>query len=310
MSERTYVVLGATGHVGSIVASRLLDSGKRVRVVARSTGKLEPLAARGAEAVPGTVDDRIFLRRAFDGADVAFVLLPPRPEPGFRAWQDRTANAIGDALEGAEVRYAVVLSSIGADLPRGNGPVAGLHTLERRLDRIGGLRPLYLRPGFFFENYVGSAGLIRSMGVHGGAFRPDLKLPCIASRDIGEFAARKMLSLDWRERTIQELHGERDLTPAETAGALGKAIGRPGLTYVQFPYDAAIQGMIQMGVIDELAELYAEMARAFNEGTVAPRQPRTPISTTHTSIERWAADVFAPVYAASERPSTEATSHA
>jgi uncharacterized protein YbjT (DUF2867 family) len=309
MPSDLHVILGASGHVGSVAASRLLQAGKRVRVVARNVAKLSDFASKGAEVVPGSVDDAPFLRRAFDGAKAAFVLIPPRFEPGFRAWQDRVAATIGDALEAAGVEYAVVLSSIGADLATGNGPVAGLHVLERRLERIGSLAPLFLRPGYFFENHLGSIGLIRKAGTNGGALRPDLPIPQIAAHDIGEVVAERLLALDWKTRTVQELQGQRDLTMAEVTSALGHAIGRHELRYVQFPYADAEKGMVQAGIPGEHAALYAEMAKGFNEGKVRATQSRSRATTTSTAIERWATEVFAPAWRTSEPATEPATAH-
>jgi uncharacterized protein YbjT (DUF2867 family) len=296
MADTLYVVLGASGHVGGIVAERLLDAKRKVRIAARSADRLKGLAARGAEIVTGSIDDPAFLRRAFQGAGAACVLLPPSLAPGIRAWQDRTAAALGDALEAAKVQRAVTLSSIGAHLPGGNGPIAGLHVLEQRLDRIAGLAPLHLRPGYFFENNLGAIGLVKATGALGGALRADLPMAHIATRDIGEVAARRLLSLDWSGRTVQELQGERDLTMAGVATALGKAIGKPELRYVQFPYADAEKGLVGAGLPQEMAALYMEMSKGFNDGHVKPTQPRTPASTTPTSIERWAAEVFAPAF--------------
>jgi uncharacterized protein YbjT (DUF2867 family) len=293
-----YVVLGATGHVGGIVAARLLDGGKRVRVVARHAEQLGPLARRGAETAPGSIDDAAFLRRALEGARAAFVLLPPNLSPGIRAWQDRTAGQIGDALQAAKVPYAVALSSVGAQRASGNGPIAGLHVLEERLDRVPGLSPLHLRPGYFFENHLAMIGMVRGMGMIGSALRPDVKMAQIATRDIGEVAARKLAALDWKGRAVLELHGERELTPVEATAALGKAVGRPELRYVQFPYADAQKGMVQMGLPEEMAALYVEMSKGFNEGVVTTTQARGAETTTPTSIEKWAQEVFAPAFQA------------
>jgi uncharacterized protein YbjT (DUF2867 family) len=298
MADTLYAVLGATGHVGGIIAERLLDAGKKVRVGARSADRLKGFGARGAEIVTGSIDDPAFLRRAFRGAGAAFVLLPPNLAPGIRAWQDRTAAAIGDALEAETVARAVTLSSIGADRAGGNGPIAGLHVLEQRLDRIRGLAPLHLRPGYFFENHLGWIGMVKGMGLAGAALRGDLKMAQIATRDIGEAAARRLVALDWSARTVQELQGQRDLTMAEAAAALGKAIGKPDLKYVQFPYPDAEKGMVAAGLPQEMAALYVEMSKGFNEGHLKATQPRSAATTTPTSIEKWAAEGFAPAFRA------------
>lgn len=293
-----YVVFGATGHVGSVVANRLLDAGARVRVVGRSAHRLAPLESRGAEVAAGSVEDPVFVRGALDGMEAAFLMLPPFFGSGIRAWQRRTAGVICDALRDAPLPRAVFLSSIGADLSEGNGPVAGLHAFERGLRRILGLSTLVLRPGYFFENLVGAIPAIREYGALALAFRPDLRLKMIASRDIGEVAARRMLALDWTGTVVQELHGERDLTMGEVAAALGAAIGRPELRYVRLPYDEVQRILVRVGIPDEAAALYMEMTRSFDDGRVRPTQPRRPLATTPTSIERWAGEVFAPVYAA------------
>jgi len=296
MADTLHVVFGATGHVGGGVAERLLDAKKRVRVVARSPDRLKALAARGAEVATGSIDDPAFARKAVEGAGAAFVLVPPYLGAGIRAWQDRTAAVLGDALEAAKVPFAVTLSSVGAHVAEGNGPIAGLHVLERRLDRIPGLSVVHLRPGYFFENNLAVVGLVKAMGSNGGAMRGDLPMPHIATRDIAEVAARRLLALDMKGRSVLELHGERDLTMAQVTAAIGKAIGKPDLAYVQFPYADARKGLVQAGLPDEMAALYMEMSKGFNEGHVKTTQPRSPASTTPTSIERWAADVFAAAF--------------
>jgi uncharacterized protein YbjT (DUF2867 family) len=299
MADTQYVVFGATGHVGNIAATRLLEAGRKVRVVGRDAAKLEPLTRRGAEAATGSIDDPAFLARAFAGAQATFLLLPPDPaRRGFRAWQTATAEALGTAIEKSGLTHVVTLSSVGAHLPSGNGPIAGLHTLEQRLDRIAGRNVLHLRPGFFFENLFMAIPMVKNMGMNGGAIAPDLRFPMIATRDIGETAARRLVELDFRGRNVLELHGQRDLSMTEATTAIGRAIGKPDLRYVQFPYEPALQGMVQMGLPEELAGLYVEMARGFNEGHVQPAQPRSAATTTPTSIEWFADNVFAPAWKA------------
>lgn len=51
------------------------------------------------------------------------------------------------------MRYIVALSSLGADLREGTGPIAGLHAQEERLKRLEGINVLLLRPVSFFEDF-------------------------------------------------------------------------------------------------------------------------------------------------------------
>ncbi|HEU4384502.1 MAG TPA: NmrA family NAD(P)-binding protein [Anaeromyxobacteraceae bacterium] len=299
MADTLHVILGATGHVGGVIAGRLLDQKRKVRVVGRDAKRLQPLAARGAEAMAGSVDDPAFAARALAGAGAAFLLLPPNlATKAFRAWQSKLVDTLGRAVESAKPAHVMTLSSIGAQLAQGNGPIAGLHELEERLGSVKGVNLLNLRPGFFMENNLTSLGMVKQMGLLGSALRADLPMPMIATQDIGEAGARRMLALDFQGKGVLELMGPRDVTMAEVARAIGKAIGKPDLPYVQFPYDEARKGMVGMGLPPEMADLYVEMSRGFNEGTVRATQPRSPATTTPTSIEQFAEKIFAPAYRA------------
>jgi uncharacterized protein YbjT (DUF2867 family) len=298
MADGTTVVFGATGHVGGAIADRLLAAGRKVRVVARSADRLAALGKRGAEVLAGDLTDADLARRATAGARAAFVLLPPSFAPGFRAYQDRGIAALATALEANRVEYAVTLSSIGADQEKGGGPIIGLHLLEQRLDRIRGLQRLHLRPGYFFDNHLQAVGMVKGLGLYGSAIRADLPMTQIDPRDIGEVAARRLLALDWKEREVLELQGQRDVTMAEVTAALGKAIGKPELRYAAFPYPDARAGMIRAGLAEDMADLYLEMSAGFNDQRLRARQPRSAATTTPTSIEAWAEKVFAPAFKA------------
>ncbi len=300
MPDPLCAILGATGHVGGAIAHRLLDLGKRVRVVGRRAERLRALGDRGAEVAVADIENSHALAAALRGADAAFVLVPPNFQvKEFRAYQKRAVEALGTAVEAARVRHVVTLSSIGADRPDQNGPVAGLHEMEQRLNRNAAVSVLHLRPAFFMENSLTSIGMIKGLGKNGSATRGDLRLPMVATRDIGEVAARRLATRDFEGKAVLDLMGPRDITMVEMTRALGAAIGKPDLPYVQFPYDEARAAIVQMGVPQEMASLYVELSRGFNEGAVKPTQPRSPATTTPTSIEVFAKEVFAPAFRAS-----------
>ncbi len=299
MADPLYVVLGATGHVGGGIAARLLDQKRRVRVVGRGAERLASLAARGAEVAAGSIEDPAFAARALAGAGAAFLLVPPNmTAPSFRAYQSRVVDALARAVEAARPAHVVTLSSIGGHLAAGNGPIAGLHELEQRLSAVKGAAVLHLRPGYFLENHLGAVGIVKQMGILGSALRADLPMQMIATRDIAEVAARRLAALDFQGQGALELMGPRDVTMAEVARAVGRAVGKPDLPYVQFPYDEARKGMVGAGLRPDMADLYVEMSRGFNDGTIRPTQPRSPATTTPTTVERFAEETFAPAFRA------------
>ena len=288
-----YVITGATGNTGSVIVRRLLAAGKRVRAIGRSTERLRPLVDDGAEPFVGDIADEATLRKAFTGAQAVYAMVPPDYESSdYRAYQDRVVGAIAAAIRGAGVRHAVSLSSFGADKPAGTGPVVGLHQLERQLNAIDGLNVLHLRAGYFMENTLGQVGAIKAMGAAAGPLRADLKLPMIATRDIGEVAADALLGLDFHGRQTRELLGQRDITMSEAAAVIGKAIGRPGLNYKRVPDEQFRSALTQLGISTNVANLVLEMTAALNSGHMAALEKRSARNTTPTSYETFVAQEF------------------
>ena len=292
-----YVVLGASGNTGHVVAQHLLHSGKKVRAVGRNAAHLQFLAAEGAEIFTADLTDTSALTKAFQQADSAYVMIPPNPTSNdFRAFQDRVSDSITKAAQDAGVKNIVSLSSTGVDKPSGTGPVVGLHNLEQKLNKIDSANVLHLRAGYFMENTLPQTRAIRMMGFAVGPIRPDLKLLMIASRDIGKFAAEALLRLDFQGKQTQELHGQRDLDYTEATTIIGKAIAKPDLKYVHAPDDQISGAMVQMGMSDNFARLILEMAAALNSGYMKPQEPRTPRNTTSTTFENFVAEFFVPAY--------------
>jgi uncharacterized protein YbjT (DUF2867 family) len=297
MEAGMYVIVGASGNTGRIVAKNLLEHGQKVRVVGRNAAHLQPLAAAGAEIFIGDVTDAGSLARAFQHAESAYVMIPPNPTSNdFRGFQETVSDAIAAAVKNAGLSNVVSLSSFGADKASGTGPVVGLYNLEQKLNEIEGANVLHLRAGYFMENALPQVGAIRMIGSAVGPVRPDLKLPMIATRDIGRVAADVLLRLDVRGKQTRELQGERDLDYTEAAVLIGKAIGNPGLGYIQAPDDQMRAAMVQMGMSANFVGLILEMADALNRGHMRALEPRSARNTTPTSFETFVGEVFVPAY--------------
>jgi uncharacterized protein YbjT (DUF2867 family) len=237
------------------------------------------------------------MTRALTGSRAAFLMIPPAiTSPDYRAAQEKMSDAISAAAKNAGLKYAVSLSSFGAQAPVGTGPITGLHNLEQKLNAIEGLNVLHLRAGYFFENHLGSIQMIQMLGVFGGAFKSELKLPMLATRDIGSYAAGRLLKLDFSGKGTQELLGPRDLTMHEVAELIAKWLNKPDLRYAQFPYDQVEQVLLQMGASPKTAASFIEMFQGINTGIVVATELRSAANTTPTTIESFVKDVFAPAY--------------
>ena len=294
-----YVVTGATGNTGKVVAERLLAQGKKVRTLSRSAEHLQALAAKGAEPFVADVSDAAALTKAFTGAEGVYAMVPPNVVTSdVRGYQDRVTDAIAGALENAKagIKHAVTLSSFGADKPDKTGPVVGLYQLEQKLNRLAGLNLLHLRAGYFMENMLGQVGIIQAFGMTAGPLRADLKLPLIATRDIGEAAAAALAKLDFSGHQTRELLGQRDLDMTEATAIIGKAIGKTDLQYVQLPDAQLRPALLQLGMSANFVDLLLEMSGSLNSGHMRPLEQRSSRNTTPTSFETFVAEAFVPLY--------------
>ncbi len=293
-------ITGATGNIGKALAERLLQSGVKIRAIGRNAEKLVPLTAKGAEAYVGDVENTAFLTQAFHGADAVFAMIPTQDDVlDLQADQHRIAANLAAGLKTAGVSRVVALSSAGASLPSGTGPIAGLHKFEELLKSIRGLSVVALRPTFFMENHLASIHLIKSARINGSAMRADVALAMIATRDIAAAAAEYLMAPTFDGYAVRELYGPRDYTHGEVTSILGAAIGKSDLAYVEFSYEDFRNGLLEAGFSASVADAYVEMYTAINEGRIQSTMSRDKSNTTPTTLEEFAGEVFAPAYQAS-----------
>lgn len=292
-----YAITGASGHTGNIVARRLLADRQKVRVIGRDQQRLHALTQNGAEPYVTNLNDTAGLAKAFAGCEAVYLMIPPdSTTKNYRAFQDRVTDAFASALAVAGVKFAVALSSVGADKAGKTGPVVGLHNLEKRLSTIDGLNVLFLRAGYFMENTLPQADVIHAMDKVAGPIRLDLKMPMIASRDIGNAVADALLRYDFVGRQTRELLGQRDITYGEVARIIGQALGKPDLAYTQVPDNEFRVTMLNMGMSSNMVNLILEMTAAMNSGHMCALEPRSAANTTATSYESFVAEEFVPAF--------------
>jgi uncharacterized protein YbjT (DUF2867 family) len=267
-----FVVAGVTGHVGSVVAKELLAKNQKVKVVVRDRAKAGPWSTQGAEVAVGSLDAPSFLSDALRGAAGFFVLLPPPPftTTDFYGVQRKMADDIASAVHTSGVPYVVMLSSVGADLPSGNGPIRSLYHLENAL-RATGTKVTAIRAGSFQENIERFLGPAREAGIYPSFGPAGVPLPMIATKDIGALAAQ-CLTEHAPKAEIIDLHGP-PYSANEVAAKLGAALGKK-LQVVEIPQPGWVGAMTQAGFSQHIAEVFADMYAGFASGQTRPKGDR------------------------------------
>jgi len=279
-----FVVAGATGHVGSVVAGDLLAAGHKVRAIVRSVAKAKALADQGAEILAGELSDVGFLTRALRGADGAFLLLPPPANyaTNVRALQDRVAHAEATAVAESGVRHVVLLSSWGAEKPSGTGPIVGLHVLEEALKKTGAIST-FLRAGSFTENLLNVLPAAQYQGILPNFFPPEHKLATIATRDIAAAAVRALLSPPAATQVVYAL-GTYEYSAVDQAAYLSKKLGKE-IKLVNLPVSAASSAIQQGGVGASMANLLQEMYEGAMKGLLGV-EPGHRVEKGTTTLEQ------------------------
>ncbi|HZL12309.1 MAG TPA: NAD(P)H-binding protein [Prolixibacteraceae bacterium] len=292
----TYVVLGSLGHISKPLAEKLIAAGHSVTVVSSNPEKAEQIILMGAKAAIGSVEDVRFLTHTFVGANAVYTMVPPN----FAAanWKQYIAG-IGDnyvtAIKTSGVKNVVNLSSMGAHMHDGCGPVSGLFHVEKSLNGLAGVNVKHLRPGFFYTNLLSSIGLIKGSGIIGGNYGNNATLIFTHPNDIAEVAAHDLLGLWFRGKSIHYIASDEKNT-SEVAAILGKAIGKPDLKWINFSDQETLDGMLQAGLPEDIARNYMEMGAAMRNGEMQTEYLlNRPTDLGKTKLEDFARE-FATVY--------------
>jgi len=276
--------MGAAGNVGSKVADVLLEGDVEVRTLQHGRD-LTDLKERGAEVVIGdaaSVDD---LKRFFDGAIAALVLLPENvAAPMFVEHRREMSRAIRDALRASGVGHVVALSAVGAASADAAGPPGGLHGFERDLGELE-TNVLVLRSAAYMDYLLAAVPMIQAQKVSGSAIKADVRFPMVATHDVAREAAERLRLRDFTGHGVKLLLGPKDITMTEATKAIGARLGMPDLPYVEFPPDGVKGSLVGVGMSEEVAGLLVDMQLALNGRRYFEGVHRTPESTTPTRLE-------------------------
>jgi NAD(P)H dehydrogenase (quinone) len=259
-----FAITAITGKVGGVVASTLLAAGCDVRAVVRDAAKGAPWKTRGCEVTVADLADAGSLARALEGADGAFILLPPvfDPEPDFRDVK-ATIAIIREAMGQARPAKAVVLSTIGADAAQPN-LLNALRYLEQALADVD-LPITFLRAGWFMENAEWDVASARERGIVTSYLQPlDRPVPMVSIHDVGRVAT-DLLRETWPGQRIVELEAAERTTPNAIAAAFAKALGTPVRAQIA-PRGEWEQAFRAQGMKNPTPRM--QMIDGFNEGWI------------------------------------------
>lgn len=290
-----YVITGSLGNISKPLTETLVKAGHDVTVISSNAEKKGKIEALGAKAAIGDINDEQFLANTFKGADAVYTMIPPKWDAAdWKAHIHSAGRKYAEAIKTAGVKKVVNLSSLGAHMPDGCGPVSGLHHAENELNRLQDITITHLRPGFFYHNMMANIGMIKQAGIIGGNYGDNTTMVMAHPRDIAAAAAEELQNNSATGHSIRYITSD-ERTTGDIAKVLGAAIGKPGLPWVNFKDEDNYNGMIQAGLSPEVAKNYTEMGHAMATGQMtADYNQDKPIHGT-TKLEDFAKE-FAVAY--------------
>jgi uncharacterized protein YbjT (DUF2867 family) len=296
----TIVITTPSGNIGSAITNHLLDKGEKPVLIARDPSKVKQFTDKGAVVKIGSHVDTDFLVEATKKAEALFVLTPPDFQmTDIRAHYRRYAETAAKAAKANAIPYVVHLSSIGADLESGNGPVAGLYVAEQVLNAADIPNLLHLRAGYFMENTLSQIPSILQAKSLFTNFPKDTKFPMIATRDIGERVALLLKDRDWDGHQVKELQGAADIGYEDVASILSRVLDLD-IKHVTIPSAQLVGALVSAGIGQVLAESFAELAESLAAGKIRFHEARSKAHTTPTTYTQFAEQVFRPAFTAAK----------
>jgi uncharacterized protein YbjT (DUF2867 family) len=252
----TYLITGATGHIGSKVVERLLRSGQRPRVFVREAEKARSRFGRDVEVFVGDLEHPESLKPALAGSDAVF-LINTGPEIA------RRDDAAAKLAKAAGVKHLVKLSALSAAQELAIG---AWHAQGEAAIRASGVPFTFLRPAGFMSNVLEWATSIRAEGVV-RACTGEGRVAYIHPDDVAAVASKVLLTEQHKGESLH-ITGPEAMSYSEMTAAIGAVIGKA----LRFECISAVEvqkRLVARGIQITEAEALVSLWCAIREGYLA-----------------------------------------
>lgn len=257
-----FVVMGATGHIGSRLAENLLCAGKDVTVLTRKAKRAEKLAKLGARIAEINVLDHDALHNLLKRANGIYILNPPaNPLLNCDNEERQTIAAIALALQQTKLEKVIVQSTYGAQKGDSIGDLGSLYELEEAVTKIYP-QAIIVRAAFYMSNWQPAINEVVSKGTLTTVYPPDCSIPMVAPSDIADYIS---ILIENGHAGITYIEGPKRYNMNDVAHAFTKALGHSVRLNV-IPDDRIENYYSTLGFSTQSACSFAHMAQKTIEG--------------------------------------------
>lgn len=290
------ILTGSLGHIGKPLTEELVRKGYTVTVISSKPEKQKDIEALGATAAIGSIEDVPFLTTTFTGADVVYCMIPPNyfHETDQTTYFSRIGTNYAKAIQQADVKRLIHLSSFGAHLDKGTGMILGAYQVERILNTLSNVAITHMRPTYFYYNLYGFLDRIKTTGTIAANYGGDDTIVLVSPTDIA-MAISEEIQAQPTHRKIRYVASDH-CTGDEIASILGSAIGKPDLQWHIITDQQMQEGLEAAGIPKETAATLVEMYACLHSGALAEdyylNQPATLGKVKLTDFAKEFAAVF------------------
>lgn len=245
-----FAVTGATGHLGQLVISHLLNKNIKpqdIVAIVRDAAKAQTLIDKGIIVREANYNSQDALQKAFLGVDK--VLLISGNEFGERFSQHQ--NVI-NAAKSAKVKHILYTSILNAD--KSKMQLAVDHLATEKAIRASGMNFTFLRNSWYIENYTEQLSTYLQYGSIAGSAKNG-KVSAATRSDYAE-AAAMALTQNSSENAVYELAGAA-FTLNELALAISEATGKQ-IVYHDLPVEEYTKVLISAHLPEAFAKVLAD----------------------------------------------------
>ncbi|PSL32045.1 NmrA family NAD(P)-binding protein [Chitinophaga ginsengisoli] len=277
-----HVILGASGQVGSAIVNQLIKNGEQVKGVVRDEKKAGKLKKSGAAVAIADVSDLPSLVAALQDGSTLFALTP---ESGHER------NVIGEtkdilenyrkALASSPIKKVVGLSSVGAQFETGTGNLMMSYLLEHAFTGMP-IKQIFIRPAYYFSNWMMHLGSVVEKGILPTFFPPDLSIPMVSPQEVATYVAN-VIQKEEEDGKIFELTGTA-YSSKDVAKAFSDALGKE-VKAVETPREQWESTLHEIGFTPDAIRNFIEMTDVVISGKVKPEKNGTVQAKLKTTLK-------------------------
>lgn len=256
-------VIGGTGVTGRTVVSALQAKGADFRCLVRDPAAAAETLGGDVELVQADVADAASIEAGLAGCDKLFLLTGHSP-----VMAEQQIGAI-EAAKRAGVKHVVKLSGGDAIVQEvTNAKIGHAHWQIEQALKASGLEWTVLRPGFFMQNFLNMAGMVKGQGKVMMPVPADVEVGMIDVRDTGDVAAAVLTSEGHNGQSY--FLASANYTPSDFTAALSSELGSE-VPFVQVPMEGAVGAMKERGMPDWLIDHQSTLMGMLADGSFAAK---------------------------------------